>query len=109
MHCFSGDAMLAGRYVELGFLVSLPASITYPSACDKVEIARVLPLDRLLVETDAPFLPPQLHRGQRNEPSYVSFVVDKIAEVRRVPANTIAMATAKNAMHLFRLPLLLGN
>lgn len=109
MHCFSGDVMLAHRYIELGFLISLPASITYPSARDKIEIAQKLTLDKLLVETDAPFLPPQLYRGQRNEPSYVAFVVTKIAEVRRVPADTVAQATAQNAINLFHLSIESGN
>jgi TatD DNase family protein len=104
IHCFSGNIMLARRYIELGFLISLPGSITYPSAGDKIEVARELPLDKLLVETDSPFLAPQLHRGQRNEPAYVSLVVDKIAEVRQVPAETVAQATAQNAINLFHLP-----
>lgn len=104
MHCFSGNVMLAQRYIKLGFLISLPGSITYPSARDKVEVAQELTLDKLLVETDSPFLAPQLHRGQRNEPSYVSLVVNKIAEVRQVPAETVAQATAQNAIDLFHLP-----
>ena len=104
MHCFSGNVMLAQHYIKLGFLISLPGSITYHSAHDKVEVAQELTLDKLLVETDAPFLAPQLHRGQRNEPSYVSLVVNKIAEVRQVPAETVAQATAQNAIDLFHLP-----
>jgi len=104
IHCFSGNVTLAWRYIELGFLISIPGSITYPSARDKIEVVRELPLDKLLVETDSPFLAPQLHRGQRNEPSYVSLVVDKIAKVRQIPAETVAQVTAQNAINLFRLP-----
>jgi len=104
IHCFSGNVMLAQRYIKLGFLISLPGSLTYPSARDMLEVAQKLTLDKLLVETDSPFLAPQLHRGQRNEPSYVSLVVNKIAEVRQVPAETVAQATAQNAINLFRLP-----
>lgn len=104
IHCFSGDARLAWRYIELGFFISLPGSVTYPSARDKVEVARELPLGKLLVETDSPFLPPQPHRGQRNEPSYLPLIVDKIAQVRQVPPETIAQATAQNAVNLFHLP-----
>lgn len=103
MHCFSGNVMLAQRYIKMGFLISLPGSITYPSARDKIGVARELSLDKLLVETDSPFLAPQLHHGQRNEPSYVSLVVDKIAEVRQVPAEIVAQATAQNAINLFHL------
>jgi TatD DNase family protein len=68
-----------------------------------LEVAQELALDKLLVETDSPFLAPQRYRGQRNEPSYVSLVVDKIAEVRQVPADTVARATSQNAANLFHL------
>ena len=104
IHCFGGDMKLAWRYIGLGFLISLAGSVTYPSALDRVEVARELPLDELVVETDSPFLAPQLHRGQRNEPSYVSLVVDRIAQIRQVPAEIIAQATARNAINLFHLP-----
>jgi TatD DNase family protein len=104
MHCFSGDMELARRYIELGFLISLAGPVTYHSAHDRVEVAGGVPLDKLLVETDSPFLAPQLHRGQRNEPAYVSLVVDRIAGVRGVAAEAVAQATARNAIRLFRLP-----
>jgi len=104
IHCFSGDLELAQRYVELGFLISLPGSITYPSAHTLVKVARELPLDRLLVETDSPFLAPQLYRGRRNEPSYLPLIISKIAEVKEVPAELVAKATAQNTRHLFQLP-----
>ncbi|MFC2002368.1 TatD family hydrolase [Chloroflexota bacterium] len=104
IHCFSGDVTLAERYIEMGFLISLPGSVTYPAARDKVEVARQLPLDELLVETDSPFLAPQLHRGQRNEPSYIPIIVDKIARIKEIPAETVAQATAQNTISLFHLP-----
>lgn len=103
IHCFSGDVTLAWRYIELGFFISLPGSITYPRAREKIEVARELPLDRLLVETDSPFLAPQLHRGRRNEPSYLPLIVDKIAQIRQLPAETVAQATAQNTINLFHL------
>lgn len=102
-HCFSGDIKLAQRYIELGFLVSLPGTVTYPSALDLVKVAGELPLDRLLVETDSPFLAPQLHRGRRNEPSYIPLVVNRIAQIRGISADLVAQATAQNAIRLFRL------
>jgi len=104
IHCFSGDIELAERYIEKGFLISLPGTVTYPSARDRVAVARQLPLDKLLVETDAPFLAPQLYRGKRNEPSYIPLIVDKIARIKDIPAETVAKATADNAVRLFRLP-----
>ncbi len=102
-HCFSGDIKLAQRYIELGFLVSLPGTVTYPSALDLVKVAGELPLDRLLVETDSPFLAPQLYRGRRNEPSYIPLVVNRIAQIRGISADLVAQATAQNAIRLFRL------
>ena len=104
IHCFSGDMALARRYIELGFLISLAGSITYPKALDRVKVAQELPLDKLLVETDAPFLAPQLHRGQRNEPAYIPLIVDKIAQIKGVPAAKVAQVTARNAIELFHLP-----
>lgn len=104
IHCFGGDIKLAERYIEMGFLISLPGTVTYPSARDRVAVARQLPLDKLLVETDAPFLAPQLHRGKRNEPSYIPLIVDKIARIKDIPAETVAKATTDNAVRLFRLP-----
>jgi len=104
IHCFSGELELAKRYFELGFLVSLAGSVTYPSAHDLIKAARELPLDRLLVETDSPFLAPQLHRGRRNEPSYIPLVVNKLAQIKGVPAEMVAQATAQNTINLFHLP-----
>jgi len=104
LHCFSGDISLAERYIEMGFLISLPGSVTYPSAQDKVEVAQWVPLDKLLVETDSPFLSPQRYRGRRNEPSYIPLIVDKIAQIKGVPVETVARATAGNTIRVFQLP-----
>lgn len=101
LHCFSGDRELGQRYIEMGFFLSIAGPITYSS----LEIARDLPLDRLLIETDCPFLTPQPYRGKRNEPSYLSFVVAKIGEIRGVPSDVVAEHTTANAIQLFRLPL----
>ncbi len=104
LHCFSGDTRLAERYIKMGFLISLPGSVTYPSAQDKVEVARWVPLDKLMVETDSPFLTPQLYRGRRNEPSYIPLIVDKIAQIKGLSVETMAQATAANTVSLFQLP-----
>lgn len=104
MHCFSGDIELARRYIELGFLISVAGPVTYPAAHDRREVAANLPLDKLLVETDSPFLAPQAHRGQRNEPAYVALVAERIAAIRGLSVETVAQATADNAIRLFRLP-----
>jgi len=104
IHCFSGDIGMARRYIELGFYISLAGSVTYPSAGELVEVARELPLDRLLLETDAPFLAPQAHRGKRNEPAYITLTAEKVAEVRQAPLEAVAEAAAHNTIELFRLP-----
>jgi TatD DNase family protein len=105
IHCFSGDMEIARRYIELGFYISLAGSVTYPSAGELVEVAREVPLDRLLLETDAPFLAPQAHRGKRNEPAYVALTAQKVADIRQVPVETVAEAAARNTIKLFRLPI----
>ncbi len=103
MHYFSGDAELAQRYVDLGFLISLHSSVTYPNARQLQEVARRLPLEMLLVETDCPYGAPQSHRGQRNEPAYVAEAVAKIADLRGEPIERVAEQTTQNGLRLFGL------
>ncbi len=101
MHYFSGDPDLALRYVQLGLLISVHTSVTYPNAERLRAVAQRLPLDVLVTETDSPFGAPQSRRGSRNEPAYVSEVVAKIAELRGEPVDRVAEATADNALRLF--------
>jgi TatD DNase family protein len=100
MHYFAGDVHLAHRYVELGFLISIHTSVTYPKAQRLQEIARELPLDVLVIETDSPYGPPQSQRGKRNEPAYVIEAAAKIAELRGVEIDVVAEATTENALRL---------
>ncbi len=104
LHCFSGTLEEARKGIDMGFLVSFAGNVTYPKAQNLREVARALPLDRLLVETDAPFLAPQPHRGKRNEPAYVAEVARSLASVRDLPAGEFAAAAAANFRRLFRLP-----
>jgi len=104
LHCFSGDRELSQRYIEMGFLLSIAGPITYSSS-HALDIAHHIPLDKLLIETDCPFLTPQPYRGKRNEPSNVTFVADKIGEIRGVPSDVVAEHTTANAVQLFGLPL----
>ena len=108
MHCFSGDLTLALRYHELGFLISLAGNVTYPNAGRLATVAAGLPLDAILVETDAPYLTPQAHRGQRNEPAYLEKTVVRIAELRGQTPLQVSERTAANAAALFRLPPAVG-
>jgi TatD DNase family protein len=100
LHYFSGDAELARRYVDLGFVISIHTSVTHPKAHTLREVARELPLDRLVLETDSPYGAPQRVRGKRNEPAYVADAAAQVAEVRGVPVDEVAIATSRTAMRL---------
>jgi TatD DNase family protein len=96
IHCFSADYSWARRFIELGFVISLPGTITFPRSETQREVARRLKLDDILIETDAPFLAPVPRRGKRNEPAYVVYVAAKIAEIRGVSPGEVAAATTAN-------------
>ena len=103
MHCFSGDADLALRVVEMGFYVSIPGVVTFNKAEAMQEAAAAVPLGRLLVETDGPFLAPVPKRGRRNEPAYVLYTAQKVAEIKGVSLEELARQTTVNAEKLFGL------
>ena len=100
-HCFTGDWVRAGRALDLGFHVSLAGIVTFPRATELKEVAGKVPLDRLLVETDSPFLAPVPFRGRRNEPAHVVTVASAVAALRAVDDAEIATATARNFSQLF--------
>lgn len=102
-HCFSGDAWLAKDALDLGFYLSFSGVITFQNATMLRDIVKTVPLDRILVETDAPYLTPVPHRGKRNEPAYVRHVADKIAEIHGISAQDVEDATAQNTKLLFRI------
>ncbi len=103
LHCFSGTLEEARKGIAMGFLVSFAGNSTYPKAQNLREVAREIPLDRLLIETDAPYLAPQAYRGKRNEPAYVAEVARTLAGVRDLAADELAAATAQNFRRFFRL------
>ena len=103
MHCFSGDLTVARRCIDLGLLVSLAGPVTYPKPGALLEVARMIPADRLVVETDCPFLPPQPYRGKRNEPAYLAITATRVAELRGEPLADLAARMSENARVLFRL------
>lgn len=103
MHCFAGDLPLALRYIELGFVISIPTTCTYPNADRLRAVAAGIPLRWMAVETDAPYLPPQTYRGKRNEPAYITAAVDCIAELRGCSPEEVADRTALTAAWLFGL------
>jgi TatD DNase family protein len=103
MHCFAGDLALALRYLEIGFLISIAGTVTYPNAEKTRVVARGIPRDSIVIETDAPYLTPQSRRGQRNEPAYIVETTRFIAELRSEPLEVIAESTSANAARLFAL------
>ena len=107
IHCFSGDYEMAKVCMDMGFYISIPGSITFNNAERFREIVKKLPLDALLVETDAPFLTPVPFRGKRNEPSYVRYTAQKVADIKKVPFEKVAEVTSENALRVYRLESLL--
>lgn len=102
-HCFSGDALLAKDALDLGFYLSFSGVITFQNSSMLRDIVRTVPMDRVLVETDAPYLTPVPHRGKRNEPAYVRHVADKIAELHGISVQDVEEATTQNTRSLFRI------
>ncbi|MBW1646091.1 MAG: TatD family hydrolase [Deltaproteobacteria bacterium] len=101
IHCFSGDYRLAAAFVDLGFKISIPGTITFPKNQLQAEVVRRLDLADLLIETDCPYLAPVPFRGKRNEPLYVRYVAEAIAEIKQVAVEKVAEQTCRNAQDLF--------
>ncbi len=101
IHCFSADCAWAERFVELGFLISIPGTVTFPRSETQREVVRRLALENLLIETDAPFLAPVPRRGKRNEPAYVVYVAARIAELKGVTPEAVAETTSANFTRVF--------
>ncbi|UCH43046.1 MAG: TatD family hydrolase [Dehalococcoidales bacterium] len=104
VHCFNNVIDMARQYLNMDFFVSLGAYIGYPSSGYLHDVIRYIPNNRLIVETDCPFLPPQAYRGKRNEPAYITYTVDTIAGFRGETWETIAIETTRNARQLFAIP-----
>jgi len=104
IHCFSGDLNLAEAFIDLGYFISIPGTVTYKNALQIKEVAVSIPLSRLLIETDSPYLAPVPKRGKRNEPAYVQFTAMEIARLRNIPFEGVARQTTENAKALFHLP-----
>jgi TatD DNase family protein len=104
MHCYAYGLEAALRYAALGFMVSVPGTVTYPNNERGQEVARGLPPDVIVLETDCPYLTPQSHRGKRNEPAYMVETLATVAELRGETPDTVAGYTSANARRLFRLP-----
>jgi TatD DNase family protein len=103
IHCFSGDYEMAKVCIDMGFYISIPGSITYKNAEGLRETVKKIPLESLLVETDAPFLTPEPFRGKRNEPSYVRYTAQKVAEIKNASFEKVAEVTTRNALRVYKL------
>jgi TatD DNase family protein len=101
MHCFSGSPETAQQCIKMNFYISLGGPVTFKNAKQPKKVAEVVPLDRLLIETDAPYLTPHPFRGKRNEPGYVKLVAQQIAEIKGKNLEEISRATTENAKKLF--------
>lgn len=101
MHCFSGSVETAKEALNLNFYISLGGPVTFKNAKKPKEVAKVVPLDKLLIETDCPYLAPHPFRGKRNEPAYVRLVAEQIAELKEISLEELAEATTRNAKKVF--------
>jgi len=104
IHCFSGDWTMAKTCMDLGFYISIPGTVTFKGSGVYQDLVRAIPLQRMLVETDCPFLAPHPCRGKRNEPAHVRFVAEAIARIKGKDIEEIKEHTARNARELFQLP-----
>jgi TatD DNase family protein len=103
VHCFSGDINFARQCLELGLYISFTGVITFPNARDLIKVVEKVPLERIFIETDSPFLAPQAKRGRENYPGFVKYVAEKIAEIKNLSIDEIADITSKNAEEFFSL------
>lgn len=101
MHAFPGSWETAREMLDMGFMIGLGGTVTFKNAVKPVEVAAKVPLDRLMIETDCPYLTPVPYRGQRNEPAYVRLVAEKIAELRAIPVAEVIGVTCENARRFF--------
>ena len=101
MHCYSGSAELAKQYIRQGATISIAGPVTYSNARKTVEVVKAIPLAHLFIETDSPYLTPVPHRGKRNESAYVKHVAEKIAEIKEIDFEEVALITTENAKRFF--------
>ena len=104
LHCFTGTSQHAKRALDMGFMISFAGNITFPKAQQLRDAAKEIPLDRILIETDSPFLAPAPHRGKRNEPAFVTEVARKLGEIRGTSTDEMALQTSRNFYRFFSLP-----
>jgi TatD DNase family protein len=103
MHCFGGSVETAKECIQMNFMISLGGPVTFKNARTPKEVATEIPLDHLLIETDAPYLAPHPNRGKRNEPAWVVLVAEEIARLKELPVEEVALQTTANALKIFKI------
>jgi len=103
MHCYSGDIDMLQKFLDLGFYIGIDGPVTFKNAHNVHELAKVVPLDRLVIETDGPYLTPAPYRGKRNEPAYVSYIAEKIAEIKKMTYDEVCRITTENGLKLYNI------
>ncbi len=104
IHCFSGELEYAKKVIDMNFYISFPGTITFKKNIEKAKkLIKNIPLNKILIETDSPFLTPEPFRGKRNEPAYVKYVAEKIAEFKNISFNEVAKTTTENCLKLFKI------
>ena len=103
IHCFSGDAEMAFKCIDMGFYISIPGTVTFKNAKKQIEVVRKIPIEKILIETDCPFLAPVPYRGKRNEPLYVKYVAEAIAKIKNMQLEDVARITVLNTKKFFSL------
>ncbi|WP_312044571.1 TatD family hydrolase [Anaerotignum sp.] len=101
IHCYSGSAPMAVEYTKMGFYIGIGGVVTFPNAKKMVEVVEAIPLEKILIETDSPYLAPTPNRGKRNDPRNLEYIVTKIAEIKNISPENVANITSKNAQNLF--------
>lgn len=104
LHCYSSTWDIAKKFLDRGFMISFTGIVTYPKTTELEKVVKNTPMDRMMVETDAPYLAPQLVRGKRNEPRFVKYVAERIADIKGISYNEVEDITTSNAMSFFKLP-----
>lgn len=103
IHCFSGDLEMAFKCIDMGFYISIPGTVTFKNAKKQQEVVRELPIEKLLIETDCPFLAPVPYRGKRNEPLFVTHVAEEIARIKNMHIEDVARITVSNTKEIFSI------
>ncbi len=103
LHCYSGSLEMAKELIRMGFYISFAGPVVFPKSTKLKEVAKEVPLDRMLVETDSPYLTPPPFRGRRNDPSKVQYVAQEIARLKDLPVETVIEATSKNALNIYQI------